>query len=72
MNIVAFEVTDKRGRKRIIEAGGAKEENARMWGETLEPLVYQSEAIPCDNCMDTILRHGLEEGGAVISCGVKK
>lgn len=72
MKIVAFEVTDKRGRKRIIEAGGAQEENALMWGESLAPLVYQSEAIPRVDCMDTILRHGLEEGGAVIKCGVRK
>lgn len=67
MLIVAYEVTSKKGRKRVILAGGVEEENAKMWGEKLEPLVYQSAAIPCDNCMDTILRHGLEEGGAVIS-----
>ncbi len=66
MTVIGYEVTDKRGRKRIIEAGGAAEQNARMWGESLVALIYQGEAIPCASCADTIARHGLDAGGAVI------
>ena len=72
MEIVAYEVTDKRGRKRVIHAGTPAEANARMGNEQNSALVYQSEAIPCADCMYTILRHGLDEGGAVIKVGIKK
>lgn len=49
----------------LVYAGSVEHQNAILFKQPLGPLVWYSSAIPCSNCMDTILRHGLEPGGPV-------
>lgn len=49
----------------LVYAGSVEHENAILFKQPLEPLVWYSESMPCSNCIDTIMRHGLEPGGDV-------
>lgn len=65
MEIVAYETVTRKGKRMLVYAGSVEHQNAILFKQPLDPLVWYSSAIPCSNCMDTILRHGLEPGGPV-------
>lgn len=63
--IIAYETVTRKGKKMLVYAGSVEHENAILFKQPLEPLVWYSESMPCSNCIDTIMRHGLEPGGDV-------
>lgn len=57
--VVAYEVTDNRGRKKLVYADSVEHANAVMFGYDIEPLIRQFDTPARTDCLDTIMRHGL-------------
>lgn len=59
--VIAYIRTSKRGKETLCKAGSVEHMNALLFGDSLEPLIRQFEAEPRKDCLDTIMRHGLEQ-----------
>lgn len=63
MRVIAYETVNRKGRKYLVYAGSVEHKNAEMFGQHLEPLVFKIEVSENNGCIDTIIRHGLNQSG---------